>query len=96
MDQLEHAFNSSIFPCNSKPFLSRIEEILDQANTNSLQNLTGDDQLATRGCMWILMGQLYGQMATIDLVDEWERLKIALLTKEINQTEENHAQGIYL
>ena len=26
------------------------------------------------GVLWILMSQAYGQLATIDLCDEWDRL----------------------
>lgn len=77
----EHLSESCAFPCNSKPFLERIREILDQANTNSLQSLTGEEKIAARACMWVLMGQLYGQMARIDLCDEWDKLHKSHLSR---------------
>ena len=72
--QEEHAFQSECFPCNSIPFLTRLREILDENKTNGLAILPDDAKLKARACMWVLMGQLYGQMATIDLSDEWDSL----------------------
>lgn len=73
-EKTEHAFRSGTFPCNSKPFINRLSGIIDQANTNSLMSLEGEEKTAARGCLWILMSQLYGQMATIDLTEEWSYL----------------------
>jgi hypothetical protein len=58
----------SAFPCNPIPFANGIAELV---RTN------GPDAIQTRDAkriLWILMAQAYGQMATIDLVDEWDKL----------------------
>ena len=70
----DRAFLMETFPCNSIPFLRRLREILDEGKTNGLAILPDDAKLKARACMWVLMGQLYGQMATIDLSDEWDSL----------------------
>jgi len=68
----ELAFKACNFPCNSKPFLRRIDELLEDAGTNSLMQLK--DNHPVRACMWVLMAQLYGQGTTIDLDAEWSEL----------------------
>ena len=74
----EQAFLSECFPCNSIPFLTRLREILDESKTNSFQLLPDDAKLKTRACMWILMAQLYGQFAVLDLNHEWLELEAAV------------------
>jgi len=74
----DRAFLMETFPCNSIPFLRRLREILDESKTNSFQLLPDDAKLKARACMWVLMGQLYGQMATIDLGQEWQALRKAI------------------
>lgn len=39
--EAEKALFLDAFPCNSIPFLTRIEELLREANTNSLDALEG-------------------------------------------------------
>lgn len=70
----EEAFLLDCLPCNSLPFLRRLREILDEAHTNSLESLSGEARERARAVMWVLMSQLYGQLATVDLMDEWEAL----------------------
>lgn len=77
----EHAFLSESFPCNAIPFLTRIREILDKGNTNAFDSLSAEDKVKVRACMWILMGQLYGQFAVLDLNHEWLELE-AIVKKE--------------
>ena len=65
-------FLSKSFPCNSKPFLRRLGELLDEKETNSLMNLRNDHDV--RAVMWVLMAQLYGQLGVVDVEREWEWL----------------------
>jgi hypothetical protein len=74
----EQAFLSECFPCNSIPFLTRLREILDEGKTNGLAYLPDDAKLKARACMWILMAQLYGQFAVLDLNHEWLELEAAV------------------
>jgi len=74
----EFAFMSNDLPCNSIPFLTRLHELLDEAQTNELAELPEEGKLKARACMWVLMTQAYGQTATIDLSEEWHSLNAAL------------------
>ena len=60
-------FNSS-FPVNPIPFANGISEIVMNEGTDAIQS----DEV--KKVLWELMAQAYGQMATIDLCDEWSRL----------------------
>ena len=70
----ERAFSGDALPCNSLPFLNRIREILEESGTNGLRGLAGEAEVNVRACMWVLNGQLYGQVATIDLGREYKAL----------------------
>jgi hypothetical protein len=60
-------FNSS-FPCNPIPFAKGLAELVKQEGTDSIQSDNA------KSILWVLMAQAYGQIATIDLCDEWRRL----------------------
>ncbi len=60
-------FNSS-FPVNPIPFANGLSEIVMNEGTDTMQT----DEV--KRILWVLMAQAYGQMATIDLGDEWDRL----------------------
>lgn len=68
----ERMFLSDSFPCNSKPFLRRLGELLDERGTNSLMNLREDHDV--RAVMWVLVAQLYGQLGVVNVEHEWEWL----------------------
>lgn len=72
----EHAFTSEVFPCNAKPFLKRMRELLDEAETNSIEYLTNypEKYYAFRACLLIINQMTFGQLSTIDLMDEWKEL----------------------
>ena len=78
----DRAFLVETFPCNSIPFLRRLREILDEGKTNGLAYLPDDAKLKARACMWVLLGQLYGQMAVIDLGQEYQALCKAVSESE--------------
>lgn len=73
--QAERALFGEAFPCNSGPFLKRIEEILEENKTNSLSSLKGRKLDKAKACLFILVGQAYGQLFKIDSLEEFERLK---------------------
>jgi hypothetical protein len=62
------AFKSSAFPCNSLPFLNRMIEIVKE-NGNDAQ--TSDQYKAN---LLVIMGQTFGQLATIDICDLYQEL----------------------
>jgi hypothetical protein len=68
----EKAFKCEAVPCNPIPFANRIVELV-KGNTGNVQS----DEV--KACLWILNSQAYGQLATIDLCDEWDRLNKSIL-----------------
>jgi len=83
--QEEQALFYEAFPSNSCPFLKRIEELLKENRTNSLMSLKGKELDKAKACLFILLGQSYGQLFQIESVDEFERLSISINSKEKNQ-----------
>ncbi len=83
--QAEQALFSEAFPCNSYPFLERIEELLRENKTNSLMSLKGKELDKARSCLFILIGQSYGQLFIIDSIEEFERLSKSINSKEKHQ-----------
>lgn len=83
--QEEQALFGEAFPSNSYPFLRRIEELLKGNRTNSLMSLKGKELDKAKSCLFILIGQSYGQLFTIESIDEFERLNRFLNLKEKNQ-----------
>ena len=67
-DRLLTAFADECFPCNPIPFAVGLAQLVRDRGTDSIKS---DD---ARKILWILMAQCYGQMATVDLSKEWDRL----------------------
>jgi hypothetical protein len=63
----ENAIESVVFPRNPVPFALPIGE-LRKGNTDAIRSPE------VQRCLWILMGQSYGQLASINLISEYERL----------------------
>ena len=80
----EYAFSWDSMPVNSIPFITRLREVLDEAKTNSLDSVSkiGEASLKARALLWILNTQYFGQIATIDMTEEWRMLDRALKNKE--------------
>ena len=67
-DRVYDAIEDESFPCNPIPFATGLADHVRKHGTDSIQS---DD---AKRILWILIGQAYGQVAKIDLVDEWNRL----------------------
>ena len=67
-DPVYTAIDGESFPCNPIPFANSLADHVREFGTDSIKT---DD---AKKILWILMGQAYGQLATIDLSDEWDRL----------------------
>lgn len=72
----EHAFKSEAFPCNAFPFLRRMRELLDEAETNNIEVLANDPEkyYAFHACLLIINQMTFGQLSNINLGDEWKEL----------------------
>ena len=72
IDNAVRAFKCECFPCNPLPFAKALGDLVRENGTDSIRS----DE--ARAILWILMAQAYGQMATVDLCDEWTRLDKAI------------------
>jgi len=57
------------FPCNPAPFAKALMEGVRLEGTLWIKTDSA------KRVLWILMAQAYGQLAKIDLCDEWDRLR---------------------
>lgn len=67
-NNLTTAMFSSSFPINPIPFANGLSEMVMNEGTDAIESNDA------KRILWVLMAQAYGQLATIDLSDEWERL----------------------
>jgi len=65
LDRVKTAMFAGSFPCNPKPFAVALFEHFDAGS------ITSDE---AKQVLWVLMAQAYGQLATIDLCEEYKRL----------------------
>jgi len=68
LDRVSMAMFDASFPCNPIPFANGLADYVREHGTDSIRS-----DVAKR-ILWILMSQAYGQMASIDLCAEWDRL----------------------
>lgn len=66
--RLLEAFAEECFPCNPIPFATGLADLVRERGTDAIES---DD---AKKVLWVLMAQAYGQMAVIDMSDEWQRL----------------------
>ena len=76
--QIEDTIFTDSLPVNSIPIIERLKEVLNGNNTNSIEECKND--LQVRKLMWLLNSQFYGQFSCVDMVVEWNNLKV----KELN------------
>ena len=67
-NDLTTALQSESFPCNPIPFANGLAQLVRDNGTDSIRSDNA------KRILWILMAQAYGQLATIDLCDEWDAL----------------------
>ena len=67
-NNLTTAMFSSSFPINPIPFANGLSEMVMNEGTDAIESNDA------KRILWVLMAQAYGQLATIDLSNEWERL----------------------
>jgi hypothetical protein len=68
LERLTKAMESSAFPCNPIPFANGLAELVRERGTDAIRSPDA------QRILWILMAQSYGQLAKIDLCDEWDKL----------------------
>ena len=68
--RLTEAMFDDCFPCNPLPFLIGLTEYVRENGSDSI----GDDD--AKRILWVVMAQSYGQLSSIDLSEEWSRLRV--------------------
>lgn len=61
----ETAIHSSSVPCNPRPFLKRIIDLVNEKGNPAMKTPE------VRACLWIVNQMTFGQLARVDLGDEW-------------------------
>jgi hypothetical protein len=64
----EQAIHSDAFPCNPRPFALRINELCAERGSDAIKSPEA------RACLWVLIGQSYGQLAKVDQCESWNEL----------------------
>ena len=88
---IENTISEDTMPVNCIAMANRLIEILKEGNTNCVKSLTGESLLKFKKCLWLLNALTYGQMAQIDMTDEWSRLNLEIwetIDQEIEKKEE--------
>ena len=62
------ALFSECLPVNPLPFLIKATGLIRENGPDYIQS----DQI--KAILWVVLTQIYGQLATIDLFKEWDRL----------------------
>jgi hypothetical protein len=76
LERLTEAMFDTSFPVNPIPFANGISELVMNGDTEDIKS----DQ--ARAMLWVLMAQSYGQMATVDLSEEWQRLHKVIMEEK--------------
>ena len=71
---IEETIKESHLPVNSKAMLNRLLELLDEHETNCLAVQSCKHDPRVKAVMWLLMTQVFGQLAKLDLGDMWDEL----------------------
>jgi hypothetical protein len=74
---IEDTMCEESLPGNTIAMANRLKEILTENETNNIPSLKDKNAYAFKQfkkCLWLINSQAYGQMATIDMMDEWSSL----------------------
>ena len=75
MQRIEDTIRENSLPVNNIAMLNRMIELLKENNTNSFECLrTEEAKLRFRAALWLINSKVFGQLAKIDMMDEWEEL----------------------
>ena len=75
---IEDTIKDQGLPVNSKAMINRLIELLDEHETNCLDQEKTRNDPRIKGVMWLLNGQVFGQLATIDMCKLWDELNKTL------------------
>jgi hypothetical protein len=76
MKQIEDTIFDDGIAVNSIVALRRMLDILEEHNTNCIYTESVKRDPRMRRLFWFLNAQMFGQLATIDMVELWRELKM--------------------
>jgi len=79
---IEDTIGDDGLPVNARAMLNRLDEILVGNECNSYHYLSEENKIKYRKCLWLINQQVYGQLRTINMTEEWEELTEERLMKE--------------
>lgn len=73
---IEDAIYEDALPVNTIAMANRLKEILKQNDTNCALSLKTDPKrkeglIKFKRALWLINQQIYGQVGTIDMMEEW-------------------------
>lgn len=78
MNNIEDTMCEDSLPGNTIAMAIRLIEILKENSCNHIPSIKNkEDQksfLKFKKCLWLINSQVYGQMAIINMMDEWDTL----------------------
>lgn len=74
MTSIEETVCEKNLPVNSFAMINRLKELLKENRTNSLSTKAVQEDPRVQKVLWLMMSQLFGQGATIDLDALWFEL----------------------
>jgi hypothetical protein len=76
LNRIKDAMFANSMPCNPKPFAHALAENFDSASIKTDE---------AKQLLWVLMAQAYGELATIDLYEEYKRLSDLKKQRDANK-----------
>jgi hypothetical protein len=74
MDRRDTAMFESSLPCNSRPFVRRLDEILEANDTTSPDSLPREELAKYKANLWLVITHTYGQLFRLDSMDMYEEI----------------------
>ncbi len=75
MDRRDTAMFESALPCNSRPFVRRLDEILEANDTTSPDSLPKEELAKYKANLWLVMSHCFGQLFRVDSMDLYTELQ---------------------
>ncbi len=72
---IESTIKQDGLPVNSRAMLTRLNELLEEHGTNCLETDRARNDARVKAVLWLINGQVFGQLATIDMMELWKELK---------------------
>lgn len=72
---IEETIKDQGLPVNSRAMIQRLIDLLEEHGTNCLETERARNDARVKAVLWLINGQVFGQVATIDMCNLWSELK---------------------